>query len=91
MVAESGGRPAGIEGPADGGDAGAMAAPGQSGTMRPRTKESGRHVGAVPKALDLLESFPAQPTLSLKELIDSTGLNRSPSWASPAPGRRAAT
>ena len=45
--------------------------------MRPRTKESGRHVGAVLKALDLLESFQAQPTLSLKELIDLSGLNRS--------------
>lgn len=45
--------------------------------MRSRTKESGRHVGAVLKALDLLESFQAQPTLSLKELIDLSGLNRS--------------
>ncbi|HJO97643.1 MAG: IclR family transcriptional regulator [Rhodospirillales bacterium] len=45
--------------------------------MKPRTKESGRHVGAVLKALDLLDSFQTQPTLSLKELIDLSGLNRS--------------
>jgi DNA-binding IclR family transcriptional regulator len=51
--------------------------PGQWSTMKPRTKESGRHVGAVLKALDLLDSFQTQPTLSLKELIDLSGLNRS--------------
>ena len=54
-----------------------MTAPGQWGAMKARTKESGRHVGAVLKALDILESFQAQPTLSLKELIDLSGLNRS--------------
>jgi IclR family KDG regulon transcriptional repressor len=47
------------------------------GVMRARTKESGRHVAAVLKALDLLESFQTQPALSLKELIDLSGLNRS--------------
>ena len=59
------------------GTAGAEAAPGHWETMRPKTKESGRHVGAVLKALDLLESFQSQPTLSLKNLIDLNGLNRS--------------
>ncbi len=44
--------------------------PGQWSTMKPRTKESVRDVGAVLAALDLLDSFQTQQTLSLKERSD---------------------
>ena len=45
--------------------------------MKQRTKESTRHVEAVLKALDILDCFEAQPALSLGQLIEGTGLNRS--------------
>ena len=43
----------------------------------PRSKESGRYVTAVSKALDILECFQTRPKLSLKELTKLTKMNRS--------------
>lgn len=45
--------------------------------MKPRTRESDRHVDAVLKAFDLLDCFIDEPTFTLKELVEKTGLNRS--------------
>ena len=45
--------------------------------MKPRSKELGRHVEAVLKALDVLDCFLVQPASTLKELTERTGLNRS--------------
>lgn len=42
-----------------------------------RTKESERHVDAVLRALDILDCFQARNRMTLKEIIDRTGLNRS--------------
>ena len=40
-------------------------------------KEMQRHVEVVLKALDILDCFQFQPVLTLKEIIDFTGMNRS--------------
>lgn len=45
--------------------------------MKQRTKEAERHIDAVLRALDVLDCFLYQPRLSIKELIDQTGLTRS--------------
>ena len=44
--------------------------------MKP-AKEMRRHVEAVLKALDILDCFQSQPVLTLKEIIDFTGMTRS--------------
>ena len=41
------------------------------------TREADRHVEAVLKAMDILECFFNKPSLSLKEIVAFTGLNRS--------------
>jgi len=43
----------------------------------PRTKESGRYVIAVSRALDILECFQTHPSLSLREIINLTKMTRS--------------
>jgi len=43
----------------------------------PRTKEAGRHVESVLKALDILDCFHVQSSQNLKQIIEKTGLNRS--------------
>lgn len=45
--------------------------------MEPHTKESTRHIEIVLKALDVLDCFDTEPGLSLKQIIDRTGLHRS--------------
>lgn len=45
--------------------------------MKQRTKEAERHIDAVLRALDVLDCFLYQPRLSIKEIIDKTGLTRS--------------
>lgn len=45
--------------------------------MKLNTKESGRLIDAVLKALDVLDCFGDDPTLTLKQIIDRTGLGRS--------------
>lgn len=45
--------------------------------MKPDTKESTRYVEVVLKAMDILDCFDAESTLSLKQIIDKTGLYRS--------------
>lgn len=44
--------------------------------MKKGTKQSSRHVHAVLAALDILECFEKEPFLSLKQLIDISGLTR---------------
>ena len=52
--------------------------PSQHVEMAPtRTKESGRYVTAVSKALDILICFQTDPNLSLKELVKLTKMTRS--------------
>ena len=48
-----------------------------SRSMPPRSKESTRYVDAVMGALDILDCFLTEPRLSLKQIIDKTGLIRS--------------
>lgn len=45
--------------------------------MRPTTKESTRHIDVVLKAMDILDCFDSEPNLSLKQIIEKTGLYRS--------------
>ncbi len=45
--------------------------------MKPDTKESIRYVEGVLKALEILDCFDAEPALSLKQIIERTGLYRS--------------
>jgi DNA-binding IclR family transcriptional regulator len=45
--------------------------------MANRTKESSRHIDVVLRALDILDCFQDNSTLSLKEIIDRTGITRS--------------
>ena len=42
-----------------------------------QSKEASRHVEAVLSALDILDCFQEHPALTLKEIIDQTGLTRS--------------
>jgi DNA-binding IclR family transcriptional regulator len=44
--------------------------------MPPRTKEMARHVEVVLKALDLFDCFQHKPALTLKEMVDLTGMTR---------------
>ena len=44
--------------------------------MKPPTKQSERHVEAVLAALEVLDCFLAQPTLTTKKIIDMTGFTR---------------
>lgn len=44
--------------------------------MKPRTKEMTRHVEVVLKALDLFDCFQNKPALTLKEMVDLTGMTR---------------
>ncbi len=44
--------------------------------MKPATKQSTRHVHAVLAALDILECFEKEPALSLKQIIDISGMTR---------------
>jgi DNA-binding IclR family transcriptional regulator len=45
--------------------------------MHQRTKEAARHIDVVLRALDILDCFQDDAALSLKEIIDRTGLTRS--------------
>ena len=45
--------------------------------MRKGTREADRHIEVVFKALDVLECFLTKPSLSLKEIVDLTGINQS--------------
>ena len=45
--------------------------------MKPDTKESIRYIEVVLKAMDILDCFDAESTVSLKQIIDRTGLYRS--------------
>lgn len=45
--------------------------------MLKQSKEASRHVDAVLSALDILDCFQFDPSLTLKEIIDKTGLTRS--------------
>jgi len=45
--------------------------------MRVQSKEASRHVDAVLSALDILDCFQGTSSLTLKEVIDATGLTRS--------------
>jgi len=40
-------------------------------------KEMNRHVDVVLRALDILDTFHSKPVLTLKEIIEATGINRS--------------
>jgi len=44
--------------------------------MQTKTKQSSRHVEAVLAALDILDCFLRKPALSLKQIMDMTGLTR---------------
>ncbi|GAB6146674.1 IclR family transcriptional regulator [Desulfocicer niacini] len=45
--------------------------------MLNQSKESSRHVDAVLRALDILDCFQGRPELTMKEILDKTGLTRS--------------
>ena len=45
--------------------------------MEPRSKESARHIDVVLRALDVLDCFQDDSVVSLKEIIDRTGVTRS--------------
>jgi DNA-binding IclR family transcriptional regulator len=45
--------------------------------MEPRSKESARHIDVVLRALDVLDCFQDESVVSLKEIIDRTGVTRS--------------
>ena len=45
--------------------------------MKQRTKEASRHVDVVLRALDILECFENDTAISIKQIIDQTGLTRS--------------
>jgi DNA-binding IclR family transcriptional regulator len=45
--------------------------------MQPRSKESARHIDVVLRALDVLDCFQDDSVVSLKEIIDRTGVTRS--------------
>jgi DNA-binding IclR family transcriptional regulator len=45
--------------------------------MKQRTKEASRHIDVVMRTLDILDCFQKEAALSLKEIIDRTGVNRS--------------
>jgi len=45
--------------------------------MGQRTKEAGRHVDAVLRALDILDCFQEKSEMPVKEIIDRTGITRS--------------
>lgn len=47
------------------------------GLMRIPTKEASRHIDVVIKAIDVLDCFEDAPSLSLKQIIEKTGLTRS--------------
>ena len=47
------------------------------GPMNTRKKESQRHVEALLKALEILDCFESHPSLSLKQISEITGLNKS--------------
>jgi len=49
----------------------------ESTTRHDQMKESVRHVEAVLKAMDILDCFQVQPILSLKQISEMTGLNKS--------------
>ena len=51
--------------------------PPRSSTGQKTMKESIRHVEAVMKAMDILDCFQVQPVLSLKQISEMTGLNKS--------------
>jgi len=45
--------------------------------LNPKSKESSRHIDVVLRALDILDCFQQKSELTLKEIIDHTGLTRS--------------